>query len=146
MKRNFQIAGIMTLIFAVQSFAEDNGRICLAPLPVPREGIRPPWHELSENGLVDYFVKVDNRDPVQLSKSEVSWISNLSVDESHKLIVLENSVPKESFTFNFGQYEFKHFTKKDLCLFVNNLYLTWQLYKVEQTGNWCPCWSNEAQN
>ena len=131
---------------STSSFAADLGRICIAPLPIPREAQSPPWKIDSSNGLTDFYVKVNGREPIQASTSKVAWINELSPDVEHSVTILKGSTVREQFSFNLNNYVFKNRSKKDLCLFVNSLYLSWQLYKVEQTGRWCPCWSSEALN
>ena len=79
-----------------------------------------------------------------MSTKEVSWISSIELEKEYVVQILKGNIVQEQFRFDISNYAFKNEAKKDLCLFVNALYLTWQLYKVEETGAWCPCWSSEV--
>lgn len=136
----------MLCIMSASSLGTDLGRVCIAPLPTPKEGIPPPWKIDSSNGLTDFYVKINDREPIQTSSSKVVWLNEINPAMEHSITILKGTTTKEQFSFNLNNYTFKNRSKKDLCLFVNTLYLTWQLYKVEQTGKWCPCWSSEASD
>jgi hypothetical protein len=134
----------MFVTISTASLGSDLGRICIAPLPTPMEGKPLPWEINNSNGLTDFYVKIDEREPIQTSVSKVVWLEKINSNVNHSITILKGSSSQEKFSFNINSFTFKNKFKKDLCLFVNELYLTWQLYKVEQTGSWCPCWSSET--
>lgn len=119
------------------------GRMCLAPLPTPAKGQGAPWRAVGNDNLTNYVVRVDRQKPVPLSLSAASWISGLDLEVRHSVSIRADEKVLESFDVQFDQVSFRDKSRPDLCLFVNSLYLTWQLWPVERTGEWCPCWNNE---
>ena len=121
----------------------DNGRLCLAAVPEPTDGMKSLSNPTGGNPLVTYSVKVDRREPVQLSYEDVHWVENLGFPERHSILIRADGERLESFFFRFDTVRFRNRAKPDLCLYLNPLYLTWQLRPVEQTGDWCRCWGSE---
>ena len=138
-------AAFVFIAFAVATAAgPTRGRVCLAPLikeTAKQETV--PWQRLGDSDSTNYSVRVDERHVVSLSLVKASWIRDLDLNSEHSLVILADGNPVESFKFRFDDVNFRDPTRPDLCLFVNSLYLTWQLWRVEQTGDWCPCWSTE---
>lgn len=121
----------------------ESGRICLAPLPQQAE-VRPfPWDIIADEGASDFWVQMNERSPVQLFNTKVSWISNLEIDRQYQLQIVKDKNVIESFSVRLADYEFADDDKKDLCLYTSAFYLSWQLSPVSKTGQWCPCWSSE---
>jgi hypothetical protein len=83
---------------------------------------------------------------VPLSLSSTAWISGLVLSDKHSVIIRADEQVLQSFDVHFDRVAFGNPARPDLCLFVNDLYLTWQLWPVEKTGDWCPCWQNEQPN
>jgi len=123
-----------------------HGRVCLAALPEPAKGQRTPWRTEGERGLTNYSVQIDERQPIPLSTSKSQWVDGLDLATNHSVAIRIDGKTVESFVFDFGQFEFRKVNKPDVCLFMNSLYFTWQLWRVERTGEWCECWSNEPRN
>ena len=84
-------------------------------------------------------------DRIRLSAVDVNWVSDLSLSSRHMVTVLKGTDVVESFSFRFSDVEFRNRSKPDVCLFLGSFYFTWQIWPVERTGDWCPCWSSEAK-
>jgi hypothetical protein len=117
----------------------------LAPVPKPTDGEKSLSNPTGENPRLSYSVQIDQHDPVAVSSSAVHWIDKLDLRKRHSVVILANGKPLESFHFTFSQHDFRNQDKQDLCLFLNSFYLTWQLWPVERTGKWCPCWSSQQK-
>ncbi len=133
----------MLIFITVPSFAKDWGRICIAPFPVTSETSPIPWNINKENGFTDFYVQLDKREAIQTSTKKSLWINKIPSNKEHIITILKHNKAVESFPFTINDYTFKQKENKDLCLFVNSFYLSWQLRTVESTGSWCPCWSSE---
>ena len=126
-----------------ESVKADTGRLCLASVPEPTDEMKSLSNPTGGNPKVTYSVQVDQRVPVGLSHEDVHWIENLRFGERHSVLIRADGERLESFFFRFDTVHFRNRAKPDLCLFLNPLYLTWQLRPVEQTGDWCRCWRSE---
>jgi len=60
-------------------------------------------------------------------------IAGLDPAARHRVIVLCGGKPQQSFTFRFSEFK-----SHDLCLFLNDLYKTAQLWERKQCP-WCKC-------
>jgi hypothetical protein len=120
------------------------GRVCVAPLPKPTKAAPPPLKHAVYADLQDLSVRVDDRPIVAVLANDVTWVSDLDLSPVHTVRVLKRGKVVESFKFRFTDVVFKDSARPDLCLSLGAFYFTWQLSPVERTGDWCPCWSNEA--
>ena len=121
------------------------GRVCVAPLPKPTKAAPPPSKQTVYGDLQDLSVRVDDRPIIAVSADDVTWVSDLNLSALHTVRVLKRGEVVESFKFRFSDVAFKDSSRPDLCLSLGSFYFTWQLWPVERTGEWCPCWSAEAK-
>jgi hypothetical protein len=113
--------------------------VCVAEVPAPTEGEKSLANPTGEMALRDYSIKVDERPLVAASTSSVRWINGLEYAKTHRLTIYADGKKEKSFKFRFDKWEFKDKGSTDVCLFLKPLYMTWQLWPVEQTGDWCKC-------
>ncbi len=142
----YAIGGLIgVLVFTTELAAQDikSGRVCLAPLPILDKGQETPWKIVNNKNETNYSVQINDKAPVRLSTTKVHWVPDLDLDKFHQAVVLIDEKKAESFNFTIEAKSLRNKSKPDLCLFVNSLYLTWQIWPVEKTGKWCPCWSND---
>jgi hypothetical protein len=119
-----------------------SGRVCLAPM-VPQSAAVIGKFPAGEAPRSGYSVRIDSSDAVLQSTTSIHWFSDLELKQSHSVLIHGDGKRVAKFTFTFEEYDFKKNARMDLCLFQNDLYLTWQLWPVERTDSWCPCWSSE---
>lgn len=125
-----------------------GGTICLAPVAAPNDADKSLGNPTGGNPVPDYAVQLDDRRPVQLGvftqpppKSTAKWIwshptgillSDVSVDARHTIVLRRSGKPIESFRFRLAS------TEPDQCLFLNEFYLTWQMWPRAKAP-WCKC-------
>ena len=111
----------------------DLGSICIAPNPemtpqtVP-DGTPGVWCDSKK-----LSVKIDNRKVIPWPTKESLKVDGFDVNARHRVVVLCGGKPRESFSFSYSNFK----TKK-LCLFINDLYRTVQLWDSKQAP-WCKC-------
>lgn len=146
------MAGVVMAACVMNAQAADNGidtvwgRVCLAPM-TPQSVTTPEngkfQFQAGEAPHTSYSVQIDSGNAVTQSSTTIHWFSNLDVGRSHNVLIHGDGKKVAKFSFSFEEFGFKKKERKDLCLFQNDLYLTWQLWPVKRTDSWCPCWSNE---
>ena len=126
---------IALLLFAAgicQAFGSDTqGSICVAPIPPgPQRTADIPEHFCSSGKL---SFRIDS-EPASLFPHKASKkIESLDISAKHQVIIFCDDKSHQSFTF-----QFETFQSTDLCLFINDLYQTAQLWE-RKASPWCKC-------
>jgi hypothetical protein len=60
-------------------------------------------------------------------------VDGLDISARHRVVVYCDKKPQQSFSFRFSEFKAKR-----LCLFLNDLYETVQLWEPSQAP-WCKC-------
>jgi hypothetical protein len=134
-----RIIGIFLIIVIVNpafSLQEESRSICVAPLPKPIQGADgsimggdPSLTCRSQK----YGLKIDQQRVVPWPVNESVSITTVSPIGRHRVVVLCDNKALQSFTFRFSDYK-----GKKLCLFLNDLYWTVQLWPAKGAP-WCKC-------
>jgi hypothetical protein len=119
------------MTFCLSAVNSETGTVCVAPIaahPDPRSGanIEPC---LSQK----LFVKIDSRESVQFSKKQSLKIDGLDLAAQHRVVIYCAAKPQQSFSFRFSDFQ-----GSSVCLFINDLYKTAQLWEPERSP-WCKC-------
>jgi hypothetical protein len=122
---------IACLVFPAFSGEPEHGALCVAPAPLGHP-VTSATHELvCHSGNLS--LKVDKQQAILWPHKDSLKIGNLDVKQSHQIVVLCEDKPQQSFSFRFSEFK----TKK-LCLFINDLYQTAQLWDSSKSV-WCKC-------
>ena len=105
--------------------ARDTGSVCIASVIHGEKSVTKPAQS--------YAMQIDERVPVTLTGHAVEF-GQLALARKHLVKVTGDGKPVTSFHFSFADYQ-----THDLCLWQNDLYLTWSLNDVEATGKICTC-------
>jgi hypothetical protein len=124
---------ISLLVHPAFALADASGSICVAPLPQPVNGLRGAGPETVVCDLDKYALKVDQQKAVPWPLKESVKIAGLDMAARHRLVILCGGKPRQSFTFRFSDFQ-----GPKLCLFLNDLYWTVQLWQDKRTP-WCKC-------
>jgi len=81
----------------------------------------------------DLSFKVDRRPVKGWPKTESLKIDDLNAGESHRVVIYRAKKAQQSFTFRFSDFK-----SPKLCLFLNDLYWTPQLWELKRAP-WCKC-------
>ena len=113
------IAFLLCSAFSAES---EQGSVCVAPVPV-----EPP----STAGTPELFchsgnlsLKIDKQQAVSWPHKESLKLESLDITQRHRVTILCDGKPQPSFGFRFS-----NFKTKQLCLFINDLYQTVQLWE-----------------
>jgi hypothetical protein len=114
-----------------------SGSICLAGIPEPTPGDKGLGDPAGGNPEPDYSVQVDRGDIVRMPRlgkgdKPSSLLEGLSLDSRHLIAIRHKGKAIQSFYYRFPEGEAHQ------CLFLNELYLTWQIWPVKRTP-WCKC-------
>jgi hypothetical protein len=125
-------SAIFLTLMAVRAFAAaaETGTVCVAPTPAIQDPRSAPGM-FCRSGKLSFKIDSDNADLFSHSKS--LKIEGLETGIRHRVVIYCNDKPQQSFTFRFSDFE-----NQDLCLFINDLYKTAQLWESKRCP-WCKC-------
>src|SRR5690349_3336032 len=108
--------------------------ICVAPVPAwlaENEPADPEVRCPQPAGPYAYAYHIDNRPRVTWSSQKSERISDLELNERHRIRVWCNGLAQQTVDFRFASYK-----SPSLCFFLNDLYGTAQLW---ERAPWCKC-------
>ena len=119
--------------FALQN---ETGTICVAPLPKVERGPDGSFRA-GDPALVcksmKYSFKMDRQPAVPWPATKSLSLKDVPLAGRHRIVVLCENKPLQTFTFQFSEFK-----DKKLCLFLNDLYWTVQLWPDKRCP-WCKC-------
>ncbi|HEY3928457.1 MAG TPA: hypothetical protein VGL89_08790 [Candidatus Koribacter sp.] len=129
--RCIPVIAVLIFVFACAFVPAQTSEptICIAP----NRGETP---ERCAAGLCDggeLSVQFDHRPRMQWPKDKSLAVTDLEPDVAHRVVVFRAGKPQQSFTFRFSEFKSDH-----LCLFLNDLYWTAQLWESKRAP-WCKC-------
>ena len=86
---------LLLLLSSSKVWTIETGRICLAPLPKPRQMQVAPWEVIGTKGATDFYVKIGDKRPEQLYTQEASWISSIELEKEYTLQILKENAVQE---------------------------------------------------
>jgi hypothetical protein len=122
----------LSLAFSSISFTQsENGSVCVAP-------ISKYWPETA--GTPDLScsprklsVRIDTQKAFAWPTSKGVVINGLDLNARHRVVVYCDEKPQQGFSLRFSDFK-----DRQLCLFLNDLYKTVQLWEPSQAP-WCKC-------
>jgi hypothetical protein len=124
---------VSLLLHPAFSLERESGLICVAPLPQSIDGRQAAGGLSVRCAAEKYSFKIDAQSPLSWPQKESLKIDDLNVAGPHRVAVLCGGKPMQSFTFRFSD-----FSNRKLCLFLNDLYWTAQLWETKRSP-WCHC-------
>jgi hypothetical protein len=124
----------LLLIFSlcpVFSAESEDGSVCVAPIPVQPPSTAATPELFCHSGNLS--LKIDSQQVFPWPRKEGLKIEHLDLTQRHLVVVLCDAKPQQSFKFRFSEFKTKR-----LCLFINDLYQTAQLWEPKQSP-WCKC-------
>jgi len=116
------------IVAACASAEPKTGSVCVAPVnrhPDATSELLCSSGELS--------LKIDDFERMAWPKQDGVKIDTLDATKRHRVVVYCNGKPQQSFTFRFSGNK-----SRRLCLFLNDLYGTAQLWEAKRCP-WCKC-------
>jgi hypothetical protein len=124
---------LIVALIIPSGFAEESGSLCIAPaIFSPKNTSSPGLFCEAEK----FSLKIDAQGRAWPLKESVQ-LAGLDSSSRHRVIVLCDHKPQQSFTFRFSQFK-----TKQLCLFLNDGYRTVQLSE-SKSAPWCKCKSSK---
>ena len=135
------VAVLLPGVILGQPPESESGSLCIAPVfekPDPRSGGPGLFCESEKLSL-----RIDTQQPVlwpmiserggTYRRGKILKIDGLDAASRHRVAVFCDGKPQQSFTFRFSEFK-----TNQLCLFINDLYKTVQLWE-EKRCPWCKC-------
>lgn len=111
---------------------EQSGTVCVAPRSTaPPTTSSPDVPECPSDNL---FLKIDNQPPIEWPRTRSVPLPALEWSQPHRVTVMCDKKPQQSFKFRFSEFA----DARSLCLFLNDLYQTVQLWDRKRAP-WCKC-------
>ena len=134
-------AGILFLVVPVchlGAIAEtESGSVCIAPESGKLKPFDPMNGVFCESGRLS--LSIDKQPSISWPTKESTKIGDLSLEARHRVVVLCDGKPQQTFTFRFSDKK-----GTELCLFLDGAYRTVQLW--DRKGSpWCKCKSASAK-
>ena len=122
---------------AVAIETETKASICIAGLREPSREPKGLGNPSGGNPEPDYSVEIDRRTQVSVPRIARGGkpgvlVEGLDPNTKHLITIRHKGRRIESFYFEFESGDFKQ------CLFLNELYLTWQVWPVKRNRS-CKC-------
>jgi hypothetical protein len=105
--------------------------LCVAPVAPEPSSTSSGGLEFCHSG--DFRLKIDGRAAFAWPRSKSLRLDHFDGSKIHRVVVLCGSKPQQAFKFRFIEYK-----TRELCLFLNDLYQTVQLWEPRQSP-WCKC-------
>jgi hypothetical protein len=123
---------LLVMWLGPRTSAEDEmASVCVAPAPAkPLPYFAPPGSPCDSAKL---SLKIDALKPVVWPIKESVKIVALHATETHRVVIFCDGKPQKSFRFRFSDFK-----TRELCLFINGLYKTAQLWE-SKSAPWCKC-------
>jgi len=119
-------AGLAGLALSAE---REGGSICVAPAPEKPDPRSAPGLFCNPEKL---SLRIDET-TMEWPTKESAKIGTLNITARHRLVVLCDGKPQQSFGFRFSEFK-----STELCVFLNDLYKTVQLWEVKRCP-WCNC-------
>jgi hypothetical protein len=131
--RSVASAFLLLLLLSSTAFAADSqeGSICVAPIPKEAPTTAGTPELACPSGK--FSLKIDDRPLIVWSSNASVKIDDLDLTVRHRVTIFCNGKPHQSFRFRFSEFK-----SKQLCLFLNDLYQTAQLWETKGSP-WCKC-------
>lgn len=129
------LAALLGVFLAQPAFSleKEAGSICIDPLPKPIEGRRVVGRGSVRCDAEKYSFKIDAQPLRPWPEKEAIKIENVDMAAYHRVTVFCGSKAMEAAGFDFSGVK-----SKKLCLFLNDLYWTIQIWESKSVP-WCRC-------
>jgi hypothetical protein len=135
MNKNFII---LFLLFVAMNFLNaqlssntKSGTLYVSPLVIDSLAFKTPYSERIDG---TYSIQIDNHKEYIVRKDSSIIISDIELYKTHFVKIRCNDKIVQSFRFSF---EKEHST--ELCLWLNDVYLTWSLWPLKDAKHLCKC-------
>lgn len=125
-----RILVIALLLLSVLHAQSPSGSVCVAPVPkVWKPQALPPGIRCESSNIT---VSFDGEASVKWPQSRSLLIDSLDISRRHRVVVSCNGRPQQSFQFRFDAPPVR------MCLFLNDLYNTVNLWPAPAPSCTCP--------
>ena len=121
---------ILALVNSASSAGPSLGSVCIAPVPEKPDPRSAPGLFCDSEKL---SLRIDKTQAMAWPVKESIKIAGLGTTTRHRVAVFCDGKPQQSFTFRFSEFK-----TSELCLFLNDLYKTVQLWEAKGCP-WCKC-------
>ncbi len=129
-----KVVFLTSLILLVSGFvqAQNTGSICAAKFEKPKTGEKSLGNPTGGDSYHAYKIRVGEQTIIGSYEKNVV-IGGLSLKKKHSVKIYRDGELIQSFRFSFNDFE-----SPKLCLFLKELYDTWQLWEAKKSVS-CSC-------
>ncbi len=121
---------VFAVLLPCSSAPLDTGSVCVAPARFdPKNASAPGLYCEAEK----FSLKVDDGQRVAWPLKDSMKLDGLDTEARHRVVVFCGNKPQQSFSFRFSEFKTNR-----LCLFLNDLYRTAQIWEAKRSP-WCKC-------
>ena len=111
------------------------GDICIGPIPSPNTDMKacefnPEWCKEKH----EHSIQIDNGTILSLPYGENKKYEKIETGKRHLIKIRDKGNIIESFWFSFEEYH-----TESLCVWFNDLYLTWSMWRQKNGNHLCKC-------
>lgn len=127
------IFSIFLFLFAVgYCRAQNTGSVCVAKFNAPTAGGKTLGNPNGGDSVHEYKIQIGSKNVAGSYEKSVK-IAGLSLKKKHLIKIFQDGNLIQSFRFGFNEYK-----DAKLCLWLKDLYKTWQLWEAKQSMS-CGC-------
>jgi hypothetical protein len=126
------LIAIVTLLCPASFTQSEGGTVCVAPIPENMPATSAPGLGCASNS---FSLRIDAQSIFSWPTKKSVRIDGLDLRVRHSVAVYCDGKPQQYFRFRFSEFK-----ATELCLFLNDLYKTAQLWDPNQNpAPWCKC-------
>lgn len=130
-RRTAAVIALSLSFCSISPAQSEGGSMCIAPISKEWPATAgAPDLACSPSKL---SVRIDTPKTFAWPTKKSVMIDGLDLSARHRVVVYCDGKPQQSFSFRFSEFK-----AKQLCLFLNDLYKTVQLWEPSQAP-WCKC-------
>jgi hypothetical protein len=124
------ILSVAILLSPALSAESSAGSVCISPIPQKPTNTSAPGLSCDAAKL---SMKIDAQQQIAWPIKDSVKIDSFDVTATHRVVVFCHGKPQQSFKFRFSDFK-----ARELCLFINDMYKTAQLWS-SKGAPWCKC-------
>jgi hypothetical protein len=114
--------------------AAATATLCIGPVPVATSGAKSLANASASDEAYDFTVTVGELPAVAVSHGESVAVTDLRVEQRHRVVIRQGGKPSASFAFTFEEHG-----SDRLCLWFGPLHESWSLWPLERSQGKCNC-------
>jgi hypothetical protein len=129
--------GLALIVSVVGISTVMAGTVCVAPAAVDPLALGNPSLGLDRQGSnqpLGFTISVGDKPAVAASTKQSVLIRDIPTNKPQMVVIRQNGRPYTAFPLRFSEHKSDH-----VCLWLNDLYLTWSVWPMSWSRGTCKC-------